>query len=323
MEDIVVPVRIEKGDMAYWAELSFVMEKPRIAATVRLKHLERLHRTSPETARFLEIVTPVEDYVDGMLSSLVTSHPTWPWASRSKGVGKENYPKVIGLIESFGKFYDIGDPMIPEYVTRGSEQYWVQEKINGKTAIVEKTGIWVCGIERLTLPSKLWKYEGFGGPNVKRKTGHKLEFNAELRMALYRLGVSLNRAGGVWYTGSQEKGGSPGYLGYREKIVKRKPRIKVVPTPAGRKCLNCDIEVKEKDTHFCPQCGERLALKTEPEGYLYEGHLHMMALREMLKDFSTCFYLVWRKALGLPVSEPYKVDVLEYPPIDPWVMVDR
>lgn len=314
---------VEKGDMAYFAKLSFTMERPRIDAEVRLAHLANLHRRSPETEKFLTLVVPTEEYVDGVLASLITSHPTWSWASRVKGVGKENYPKVIGLVEDFGRFYDVGDPEIPIYVTRAPEQYWAAEKQKGKTVYVEKTGVFVSGIERLTMPSKLWKYEGFAGPDQRRKAGEKIHFNADLRMALYRLGVGLNRAGGVWYTGSKEKGGSPGYLGYKEKIVERKPGIKVVPTPSVRMCLACNIEVRERDTHLCPQCGEKLTLKTEPEGVLFEGHLHMMALRETLKDFSLCFWLVWREALGLPVPEPYEVEKLGHPPIDPWVMVDR
>ncbi len=142
-------------------------------------------------------------------------------------------------------------------------------------------------------------------------------------MALYRLGASLLRAKGVWYHGSNDDGCSSGYEGYRGRITERKAGVKVVPTPTGRVCLNCNIEVVAKKTLYCPDCGEKLTLKREPDGYLFLGHLHMMAMREMLKDFSICMWLVWREALGLPITQPYKVVKLNHKPISPWKMVDR
>ncbi|GAI90533.1 unnamed protein product, partial [marine sediment metagenome] len=224
------------------------------------------------------------------------------------------------------RYYDIGDPMIPPYVNRPPSHYLKVEK----DKIVEKEGILVEGIERLATPSKLWKYEGLNvdpetGEVPKRRAGHKVGFNMELRMAKYRLCTSLMRAKGIWYYGGSEDGCSPGYEGYRGRIIERKEAGggKIVPTPTGRMCLNCNIEVKAKKTLYCPNCGEKLSLKKEPLGYLFMGHLHMMALREMAKDFSICMWLVWREALGLPITQPYKVVKLGYRPIDPWKMVDK
>lgn len=317
---------VEKGDLAYWADTAFNAENLRLPAQIRIAHLAKVDRVSPAMEDFLKLARSTEDFVDGQLANAILSHPTWPWASRILGVGKENYPKVVGLIEKFGRHYDIGDPMIPSYVSRSPEKY----KVIVKGKVVEKVGIFVAGIERLTTPSKLSKYEGLSvdketGETPKRRAGHKLTFNMDLRMALYRLSSSLLRAKGIWYYGSKADGYSLGYEGYRGRIVDRAEArgIKIVPTPKERMCLHCNVEVKEKQTTYCPTCGEKLSLKTEPPGYLYLGHLHMMAMREMIKDFSLCTWLVWRQALGLPMTEPYKVVKLNHKPIDPWKMVDR
>jgi len=328
MQELERPqIYTEKGDLAYWADASLNIEKPRISGTVRLAHLAKTGRTSPDTERFVELIrNGPEAFADERLAALIVDHPTWPWASRILGVGKENYPKVVGSIEKFARYYDIGNPMIPPYVNRDPQHYLKVEA--GK--VVEKEGIWVEGIERLATVSKLYKYRGVNvdpetGETPKRRAGHKLSFNAELKMAHYRLDTSLLRATGIWYYGGKEDGCSPGYLGYRDRITERKEAkgVKIVSTPTERMCLNCNIEVKAKKTLYCPNCGEKLTLKNEPPGYLFMGHLHMMALREMSKDFDICMWLVWREALGLPVTQAYKVVKLDHKPIDPWKMVDR
>lgn len=327
MEGQEIPqIWMEKGDGAYWADAALNAERPRIAASLRIKHLARTGRVSPDTEEFMQLCLRTEAFADKRLANFIVTHPTWPWASLIKGVGQENYPKVIGLIEKFGRFYDVGDPMIPSYIRREPESYLKDE--SGK--VVEKVGIWVKGIERLPTPSKLYKYMGFDvdpktGHAPRRKAGEKLGFNAELRMAMYRLSSSLLRAKGIWYLGGAEPGCSPGYQGYRQRIVDRKEAegVNIVATPTERMCLRCDTAVKTKKAQYCPKCGDRLTLKTEPPGVLFLGHLHQMAMREMAKDFILCFWLVWREALGLPVTEPYKVVKLDHRPIDPWKMVDQ
>jgi len=312
----------EKGDMAYWYDAGMSMEKPRIAATLRLEHLKRTGRVSPDTEKFLEKCRETEALADGNLASLIVNHPTWPWASGVKGAGKENYPKCVGVVEKFGRHYDVGDPMIPPYVKREPETYLIEVK--GK--VVEKVGIWVEGIERLETPSKLRKFLGINvdpetGEVPRRKAGHKLGFSMEGRMIHFRMGTSLLRAGGIWYHGSTEDGYSLGYLGLRKRIVERK-EAQVVPTPKERTCLHCNIVVTEKKTLYCPQCGEKLTLKVEPPGFLFTGHLHLKAMREMMQDFTLCYWLVWRQACGLPITQAYNVEKLNHKPIDPWKMVD-
>lgn len=319
-QQIVEPtqrIRREKGDIAYWTDMAFLVEKVRVATQVRISHLAKTSRQSPDTEDFLKVAIETESFVDRRLATYAITHPTWEWASRIKGIGKENYPKVLGLIEAFGRYYDENDPWIPSFVTRQPEAYQVIE--HGE--VVDKVGIWVDGIERLATPSKLWKYAGLSvdpetGKAPKRTSGQLLSFNSELRMALYRLGTSLMRAKGTWY-GQYEQ--------IRQEIIAKKEvnGIKFVATPKGRMCLTCNVEIKAKRTLFCPECGERLTLKEETTGLMFLGHLHQMALREMIKEFLVCMWLVWREALGLPITQPYKVEHLDHKPIDPWRMVDR
>lgn len=310
-------VHREKGELAYWADMALLIERARVAAQVRIKHLARRKLMSPDTEDFYERARGLEEYVDGWMAARVADHPTWPWASLIKGIGKENLPKVLGLIEKFGTWYDPEDPRIPVYVSREPEPYMAL--VEGEP--VEKVGVWVAGIERLTLPSKLWKYSGLAvdpdtGRAPKRAGGKKLGFNAELRTMLYRLGTSLLRAGGTWYVFYTER---------HQEIVDRclARGGKILPTPRARMCPACEVEVTKKATFYCPTCGGPLALKDEPPGVLWKGHVHLMALRETIKQWELCLWLVWRQALGLPMSQPYSVAFLGHQPIDPWQMVDR
>ncbi len=320
----------EKGDLAYWADVCLAIEKMRVALQVALTHLGKVGRISPDREEFLKRLRGLEAYADSHLAIVIVSHPTWSWASRILGIGKETYPKLIGRIEKFGRYYDINNPeekaMIPSYVHRPVEHYLKVEK--GK--VVEKDGIFVEGIERLETPSKLFKFVGKNveeetGEAPRRRKGHKLPYDADAKMAVHRVSTSLMRATGIWYHGGDDDGCSRGYCGYRDRLVQAAEvaGVKVVPTPKERMCLECGITVVEKKTEYCPKCGVRLSLKKEPTGYLYEGHLHMRTLRLMEKDFLVCMWLVWRAALGLPVTQPYSVVKLDHKPLDPWKMVDK
>lgn len=317
----------EKGDMAYWADMSFKAERVRISPFLRIGALEKVGQKSPETETLFEKALDLETYVDRRLAEYMVAHPTWSWGNLIKGIGKENLAKVVGLIEAFGRYYDAGDPMIPVFARqRPVEKYLMVVKGD----VVEKEGIWVAGIERLATVSKLWKYAGMSvvdGHSQRRVAGEKLGFNADLRMALFRLATSLMRQQGIWYTGGLKEGQARGYLGHKEVIrsMKLTQGFSLAPTPKGRECKTCNIVVTEKKTFHCPQCGEKLTPKREPTGVLFEGHLHMMALRRMIKDFLLCLWLVWRTAEGLPVPEPYeaRLEDHEYKPIDPYAMLDR
>lgn len=332
----IVPAFREKGELAYWADMALILERARVSAQVRITHLARRKVKSLDTEDFLTRCSGLEEYVDGRMASYIVVHPTWPWASLIKGIGKENFPKVIGLIEKFGRFYPPGNPMIPTFVTRPPETYYEEARpgeeatdiieVGGeKVKLVARQGVWVLGIERLPTPSALWKYSGMDvdpatGRAPKRASGTKLGFNQELRTMLYRLSTAFIKVDGVWRAR---------YDRAREEIEAKAAQQgkKLVPTPKGRLCPQCAVEVSGKGVkgtlRSCPTCGSKLALKEEPPGILYIGHVYQMALREMIKDWEVCLWLVWRQALGLPITQPYSVTHLGHKPIDPWAMVDR
>jgi len=65
-----------------------------------------------------------------------------------------------------------------------------------------------------------------------------------------------------------------------------------------------DLYLSFKDTY-----SKREDLKAIEKGS-FKLHIHLMALRKMVKIFLQHFWVEWRKAEGLPVTEPYVMDKL-------------
>ena len=64
----------------------------------------------------------------------------------------------------------------------------------------------------------------------------------------------------------------------------------------------------------------------EPVGTIASGHVHMQAMRKMIKLILSHLWLVWREAEGLPITKPYAYDILghtEHDYIGPWEMVEK
>ena len=279
----------ERSPLVVLADAAMAVERVRVGAQVRLSHLEKKGRTCQDTEELHRRALDLEHWVDGRLAQVVRAHPASPWFSRVKGTGGECIGKVIGHIENFGRFYPVGDPMIPPYVHRDPVD------IDGKCLV------WMDGIERFTTPSKLLKYAGFV-PGQRIQAGTKATFSTELRMVCWRLGGQLLKASGHYYEF---------YLAYKEHLVQRLQATgtKVVPTPKDRWCATCDAHYP-KSTMFCSQCGAKLSLLKEPPGVMWEGHVHQMALRRMIKLFLCHLWAVWRGNLGLPVRDPYPIEYL-------------
>jgi len=53
----------------------------------------------PERYEVRRRLVDLENYMDGRIANLITSHPAYPWFSRVKGVGEENIGKVVALID--------------------------------------------------------------------------------------------------------------------------------------------------------------------------------------------------------------------------------
>jgi len=155
-------------------------------------------------------------------------------------------------------------------------------------------------IERAQTISALWKFAGYAptaeGKAMKRTKGEKLPYNSQLRVMCWRLGSSLLRAKGAYYMQ---------YLAYKEGLQQRSERqgIRIVPA-----------------TDLPKQEGKRY----EPDDMLAEGHIHMMAMRKMIKLFLAHLWLVWREAKGLPTRCPYAHEYQGHSTfVSPEDMVDR
>ena len=331
----LVPTR--RSGLSVLGEVSLVAEGVRVPLEVRLAHLERRRLTCPVTTELLKLTSDYEASVDAMLARHIAQHPAYPWFSHVKGCGPENIAKVVAEIEAFGRYYPVGDPMIPHYVNREPEEYqkvidpedyplakhaqvistatyrtlvvteytregrrYFHYKVVGKdrnwtTEVLR--GVWVEGIERLATPSKLRKLSGHM-PGLKREKGHLLAYNETLKMLMWRMGTSLMRAGGKFYSF---------YSTYKLYLIERETAkgTKIMPTPKVRLCPACQKEVIKRAARFCPDCNGPLSLKTEPPGVLYQGHLHDMAAARMQQAFLDALWAAWRDALGLPVMKPY------------------
>ncbi|MDO8521591.1 MAG: hypothetical protein Q7S52_05745 [bacterium] len=313
----VVPgeILVHRSPLVIVADVAMDLEKVRVAAQVRTTHLARRGQRCPKTEQIFHLGEIFEYIVDEMLAEEVRVHPAAPWFNRVKGTGGELIGKVLGHIERFGRFYDVGDPMIPPYVTREPDMVPV---LSGEDSEVldEKPMIWVSGIERLVKPSALRKYACLI-PDAKRESGQKAPGNYELRTALFRLGTSMMRSQGKF---------AEFYYDYKGRIVRREEAkgTKIMPTPKGRFCPACDKEMKVKKARFCPDCGGPLANKEEPPGVLFEGHLHMRAMHRMMQLFLDLLWVEWRTAEKLPLREPYPIEYLGHTTvITPEMLCDR
>lgn len=310
-----------RSSLAIVFDAAMVFEGTRVSAQVRLKHLARRNATCLDTRELLERVEALEKWADERLVQRVKNHPTYHWVSRIKGTGGEAIGKVLGHVEAFGRFYPVGDTMIPNYVNR--EAILVPVPKNGNNddgdeekEFEERPMIWVEGIERLATVSKFYKYAGLI-PGQKRESGQLSSFNVELRTMLWRLGVSLMRSSGKYYEFyNNYKSRLEARLATEGKIIKS--------TPKGRMCPQCKQEVEMKAARFCPVCGTKLTLKEEPEGVIWKGHVHNMCVRRMVKLFCSHLWVVWREALNLPIRDPYPIEYLGHTTIiRPWDMADR
>ncbi len=306
--DGLKPVGLEKPitSIGLFAEHALIAEHKRVALQVRITHLKNQGRTDEDASELFKRTKSLEDYVDGRLKDLVCNHPTAPWFMRITGCSRELMGKLIGFVEQFGKWYPVGDPMIPSYVSREpvedeEHHFWV----------------WVKGIDRFPTPSKMDKYAGMV-PGARREAGKLLDYNDQMRMCLFRLGL-------FGFMMKQNKYYDE-YVRYKAwKLAKlQREGVRVLPTPKGRFCPVCAEEKKvPKTTFYCPECDAKLGKKDEPKGILWEGHLDMMARRWMMKLFLHHWWAVWREAVSLPIREPYPMEYLGHTGIiRPWDMCD-
>jgi hypothetical protein len=283
------------------------VEKETTRCKIRLSHLKLQNRTCEDTAKIMQLLLPVEDYIDGRIEAIIKEHPAYPWFSLVKGVGPESIAKCIGSIR-----------IKPEKGYR-------KNKETKKVELVD--------LPFASTISGVWAFSGFGLDDdhkaMKPKEGEPLSYNSELRSMWWRLGSSILKAG------LRQKCSKCGKLIGQEAIEKHPCEGAEFTTVGTTKFASYYLREKAKDIQQHLNKGWKIVPATElpkdqagkrreKEGIISEGHIHNRALRKMIKLFQGCLVLIWREAEGLPPTKPYAIDKLGHDSmIDPWEMVDR
>jgi len=269
--------------LSYLADVVLGVEGLRVAAQVRLTHLELQGRDDRHTEAVLNDLRGLEDRITKLLAVEMAQHPAWPWLEQVKGAGLENSAKVIGIIEG------------------------VTFRATGRSSIAA-----------FDTMSKLRRFAGLApidGKAEKRTKGEKLHYSSELRTMLWRMGGGLIKTS---VTTGKKRAPTPGgkfciyYNRRKDEYTERFIRngYKILPTPtAGWKCKNCQtgFEKKRDVTGCCTDPLPEKRLKQEGPNEIFLGHLDNMAKRKMVVMFSDMLWMYWRGALGLPCKPSYIV----------------
>ena len=201
---------------------------------------------------------------------------------------QEKKDQITELVETKAReLEDILNDWIRDQVTEHPAYEWFSQVKGVGTLNIGKVLAYI-DIEEADTISSLWKYAGYGVTNGKGDRpvpGKKLCFNRKLKTMCYRLGTSLIRAKGAYYD----------YYVREKKRIERKAEEKGLKIVSGK----------------------------ETEGTISKGHIDMMARRKMMKLFLAHLWLVWREALGLPITKPYAHQMMGHDGyIDPWKMVE-
>lgn len=134
--------------------------------------------------------------------------------------------------------------------------------------------------------SSFWKYAGLhvvNGEAPRRTRGRKTEWNPKVKTLCWKIGMSFLKAKTPFY--------SDLYYEFKDyennKLNNPIENYKNCPLWQEGRC-------KAKGTPACKQ------------------HIHLRALRKMVKRFLSDLWIKWRKLEGLPVTEPYVIDVLKH-----------
>jgi len=131
--------------------------------------------------------------------------------------------------------------------------------------------------------SALWRYAGYAvvdGKREYRRAGEPMHYNNTLKSTCYLIGQQFLR--------SQTEPWVSFYYDYKERI-RNKYR-----------------------SPWCEQCNRPASACTgKKHRHKYtDGHIHMMAMRAMIKIFLCNLWVRWREYEGLPVTPPYVQAVL-------------
>jgi len=253
----------------YLADVVLSIERRRTSVQVRLAHLLRQGRMDTYTKTVLDDLAELEGRLTNLLRKEMEDHPTWPWLEQVKGAGLENSAKVVGLIEG------------------------VSFKSTGRS-----------GIAAFDTMSKLRRFAGLApidGKAERKVQGQKLHYSPELRAMVWRLAETLIQARGKFYDY---------YIEAKDRYTDRftSDGYAILPTPKPRwACANCGahFEKKQDAVGCCDNPLPKRALKEEPPGVVWLGHVNNMAKRKMMVMFTDMLWRYWRRSLGLPCMPSY------------------
>lgn len=307
------PPQEPKTPFSFLVDSKLAVEKTTTRIKIRQSHLALRDVSDPYTNRALELMEATEETIDGWITEELVKHPAYHWFSRIKGIGNENIGKVLGPINiqrahhisSFWKY--AGMHVVNVEVSPEQQQTEIETSIEGLQAKLDqlrrkatKKKIATSGTEEteaveiaLTpdvigdiMTSISTRLDGEFVPvtrgyaprrSIYKESKTKLDYNSELRTMCFRLAGSLIKAQGAY---------ARYYDNEKNKLVARyqNQSIHIIPT----------LELPTRDGKIF-----------EPVGTIASGHVHMQAMRKMIKLFLSHLWLVWRKALGLEITLPY------------------
>lgn len=153
--------------------------------------------------------------------------------------------------------------------------------------------------------SSLWRFAGLAPGFDRRVRGEKLPYNARLKVLCWKMGESFVKVSG-------KEGATYGHIYARFKAHE------IDKNASGRYANAAQAELQKKSFKR-----ENVTKKKLESGQLSDAHLHARAMRKAVKQFLSDYWVVGRKARGLPVTLPYAFEVLHHskehyePPIEP------
>lgn len=184
------------------------------------------------------------------------------------------------------------------------EAKWAYSQIGIGPVIAAGLSAYV-DVARSRTISSLWRFAGLAPGFDRRVRGEKLPYNARLKVLCWKLGESFVKVSG-------KEGATYGHIYARFKAEE-------IDKNSSGKYVNAAREELTKKTFK----KENVTRKKLESGQLSDAHLHARAMRKAVKQFLSDYWVVGRKARGLPITLPYAFEVLKHskehyePPVEP------
>ncbi len=231
----------------------------------------------------------LERKVLGHLSSYLKSEPIWKeFLSKVRGIGPT---LASGWVSNIMIKYSVVDDL--DEATDLQKKYCMKTR-DGKLLIPS-----IRGIVAFPTLSKLWKWCGLDvvdGRAPRRRRGEKFGRNPRMRVLCWKTMRSFLYQGEAspYYTI---------YKAYKERYSTNSPYAAALKDP--KQCFRYGECVERME-------GRAKRLGTPCKRPPCRLHIHALAARRTMKDFTKHLYLNWRKLDGLPLTEPYEIAVLKH-----------